>query len=106
MILVPCPYCGPRNASEFRWLGEVRERPDPTAATPAQWRRYLYMRRNVAGWNIERWFHRAGCGRYLVLERNTVTNQFRVAESAPQRTSTESNKSIRSEHGARLPEGK
>jgi len=77
MILVPCPYCGARNASEFHWKGEVRERPDPSTATPAQWRHYLYMRRNVAGLSIERWFHNAGCGRYFTLERNTVTNRFR-----------------------------
>lgn len=78
MILVPCPHCGPRNASEFRWVGEVRQRPDPHAATPAQWRRYLYLRRNAAGWSNETWFHRAGCGRYFVVERNTVSNEFRA----------------------------
>ena len=83
MILVPCPYCGARNASEFNWKGELRRRPDPSTATPAQWRNYLYMRRNVAGWSTERWFHRAGCFRYFTLERNTVTNQFRATPVDP-----------------------
>ena len=35
MILVPCPYCGPRNASEFRWGGEIKPRPDPNSTTKA-----------------------------------------------------------------------
>lgn len=79
MILVPCPCCGPRNAAEFRWCGEVRERPDPGTATPEQWRSYLYLRRNAAGWSVETWYHRAGCGRFFIAERHTVTNQIRAA---------------------------
>lgn len=76
MILVPCPYCGPRNAQEFRWCGELGSRPDPATATPQEWRRYLYFKRNVAGPSVETWFHRAGCGRYFKLERDTTTNEF------------------------------
>src|SRR5271170_6542911 len=88
MILVPCPYCGARNAAEFHWKGELRERPDPSTATPAQWRNYLYMRRNAAGWSREKWFHHAGCGRYFTLERNTVTNEFRNELGTELRSST------------------
>ena len=47
MILVPCPFCGPRNASEFRWGGEIKRRPDPNNTTKEQWRDYLYFRRNA-----------------------------------------------------------
>lgn len=108
MILVPCPYCGLRNASELRWCGELRHRPDPGTATPAQWRRYLYMRRNVAGWSTESWFHRAGCGRYFVLERNTVTNQFRsvAADAGIEETSSESDGQIQNDGSVRPPGGK
>ena len=106
VILVPCPYCGPRNASEFRWMGEVRERPDPSSSTIEQWRHYLYMRRNVAGWSTERWFHRAGCGRYFVVERNTVTNQFGRADAASRRTPTQLSDETADEKDARLPGGK
>jgi len=77
MILVPCPHCGPRNVSEFRHVGESTARPDPGEATPEQWRDYLYLRRNPAGWTIETWYHRAGCRAYFGAERHTVTNQFR-----------------------------
>jgi sarcosine oxidase subunit delta len=103
MILVPCPYCGSRNASEFRWLGEVRERPDPASATLTQWRHYLYIRRNVAGWSSERWFHRAGCGRYFVAERNTVTNQFGRAHETKRETSTQPSDESPDDKDARLP---
>lgn len=77
MILVPCPHCGPRNVSEFRHVGEATARPAVAAATPEQWRHYLYLRRNPAGWTIETWYHRAGCRAYFGAERHTVTNQFR-----------------------------
>jgi heterotetrameric sarcosine oxidase delta subunit len=78
MILVSCPYCGPRNASEFRWCGEVKPRPDSNRATPEQWRDYLYLKANGAGWITETWYHREGCGRYFRTERHTLTNEIRA----------------------------
>jgi sarcosine oxidase, subunit delta len=34
MLLVPCPYCGPRPEVEFRGGGEAHvKRPDPAIAT-------------------------------------------------------------------------
>jgi sarcosine oxidase subunit delta len=80
MILVPCPHCGPRNASEFKWCGEARTRPDPNHTTTAEWREYLYMRSNTAGWTVETWFHRAGCRMHFTAERNTVSNEIRTVE--------------------------
>src|SRR3712207_9581297 len=77
MILLSCPYCGPRNASEFRYVGEVSERPDPNETGVEQWRTFLYTRNNPAGWTTETWFHRAGCRKQLVAERHTVTNEVR-----------------------------
>ena len=83
MILIPCPYCGPRNASEFRYVGESIARPDPNASTQEQWRAYLYERANPSGWTTESWFHRAGCGRYLKVERDTNSNEVRAAQLEP-----------------------
>ena len=77
MILLPCPFCGPRNASEFRYVGELSERPDPNATSPEGWRTFLYVRNNPAGWTTESWFHRAGCRQHFVAERHTVTNEVR-----------------------------
>jgi len=84
MILVPCPYCGVRNSSEFRWCGEIKPRPDPNSATQKEWRDYLYTKTNAAGWVTETWYHREGCGRYFRTERDTVGNEIRAAE-APRR---------------------
>ena len=83
MILLPCPHCGPRNASEFRYVGESPHRPDVATSGPDEWRAYLYLKRNPAGWTTETWLHRAGCRRFLVVERHTVTNEVRSVVDAP-----------------------
>ncbi|MGI8876269.1 MAG: sarcosine oxidase subunit delta [Egibacteraceae bacterium] len=77
MILLPCPWCGPRNVSEFRYVGEPRRRPDVATTTPQQWRAYLYNHTNAAGWVREQWFHRAGCRQYFGAERHTITDEVR-----------------------------
>ncbi len=77
MILLPCPWCGPRDASEFGHVGESSPRPDPAAASPAQWRSYLYLRANTCGWVVETWYHRLGCRRFIKVERHTETNETR-----------------------------
>lgn len=82
MMLLPCPHCGPRGVSEFAYLGEVTSRPDPSSATPAEWRGYLHFHRNRAGWARETWMHRAGCRRYFQLERDSTTNECRPGEPA------------------------
>ena len=79
MILLPCPYCGPRNASEFRYVGELSTRPDPNSTSLEDWRAFLYTRVNPAGWTTETWFHRAGCRQHFVVERHTVTNEVRAS---------------------------
>jgi sarcosine oxidase, subunit delta len=79
MILLPCPHCGPRNVSEFHYAGELSARPDPDETTPEEWRAFLYLRENPAGWTTETWFHRAGCRQHLVVERHTTTNEVRTS---------------------------
>ena len=78
MILLPCPHCGPRNASEFRYLGETKDRPDPATTDPAEWRAYLYTKTNSAGWTSETWLHALGCRAFFTAERHTVTNEIRT----------------------------
>ncbi|MPZ63165.1 MAG: sarcosine oxidase subunit delta [Propionibacteriales bacterium] len=77
MLLLECPWCGGRNASEFAYAGEPMPRPDPESAGPAEWRGYLYLRANRCGWTRERWYHRAGCRRFFEIERNTQTHELR-----------------------------
>lgn len=83
MIMLPCPWCGQRNVSEFHYVGEATPRPDPNTVSPKQWRDYLYVRANRAGWQRENWYHRAGCRQYFGIERDTVTNEIRVPEGSP-----------------------
>jgi len=77
MILLPCPYCGPRNSNEFSYRGEVTVRPPVAGVEPAEWRRYLYEKRNPAGWTTETWYHASGCRKFFHAERHTVTNEVR-----------------------------
>lgn len=77
MLLVPCPHCGPRNSSDLVYKGEFHARPNPDTATPEQWRAYLYLEDNPAGWLRETWYCRSGCRQYFTLERNTESNEFR-----------------------------
>ncbi|HXY45370.1 MAG TPA: sarcosine oxidase subunit delta [Acidimicrobiales bacterium] len=76
MILIPCPHCGERNSNEFSYIGETKPRP-PVDADTAEWRRYLYEKRNPAGWTTEQWFHASGCRAFFFAVRHTVSNEVR-----------------------------
>ena len=79
-FLVSCPYCGPRDVGEFGFGGEKLSRPsDPDRLSAAEWAHYAYDRENVDGLQIEWWYHRMGCRRFIKVERHTDTNQTRQA---------------------------
>jgi sarcosine oxidase subunit delta len=75
MILIRCPWCGPRDAGEFHYSGESKARPDPRSATEAQWRDYLYFPANPCGPVRETWYHRMGCRRFFAVQRDTASNE-------------------------------
>ena len=83
MMLLPCPWCGLRAADEFHYVGEAKKRPDPVAATEAEWRAYLYFQANPCGWTVENWYHRSGCRRFIKIERHTGTNAIKTATPGP-----------------------
>ncbi len=78
MLLIACPYCGPRAEIEFRCGGESHiERPGPPGAVSSEaWSDYLFYRRNPKGAHRERWVHTAGCGQWFNLTRDTVTHRI------------------------------
>ncbi len=78
-MLISCPLCGPRDATEFRYVDEPRRRPDPARTSPQEWRDYLYLRSNPAGQARELWLHRSGCRQYLYVGRDTVSNEVQTA---------------------------
>jgi len=89
MLLIPCPYCGERTESEFRYGGEAHfRRPENhLEATDEAWADYLFMRKNPKGWHRERWMHVAGCKRWFYVVRHTVTHQissvYKVGDPLP-----------------------
>lgn len=80
MLLIPCPWCGPRDEPEFRWGGELPVlRPGPPhAVSEAAWAEYLFIRDNPRGWVRERWLHTLGCRQWLIVLRNTVTHEIQA----------------------------
>lgn len=78
MLLIPCPWCGPRDEIEFRYGGQahVGYPADPDALSDEEWAEYLFMRDNPRGWWSERWMHTAGCRRWFNLTRNTATYEI------------------------------
>ncbi len=78
MLLIPCPWCGPRPENEFRYAGEAHlQRPaDPAVVSDAAWAAYLYLRENPKGSHTERWRHLHGCGRFFDCVRDTVTDRI------------------------------
>ena len=57
MLRLSCPYCGPRDETEFAYGGESHISRPPPEVGGAEWANYLYFRRNVKGVAFERWQH-------------------------------------------------
>lgn len=74
MLRIPCPFCGPRDHTEFVYEG------DATVAYPAldapedAWFEAVYLRENPRGAHSELWHHVRGCRALMVVERDTVTH--------------------------------
>ena len=81
MLLIECPWCGPRAETEFSYGGEAGiVRPaDPYALSDAQWADYLFYRSNPRGAHRELWNHAQGCRRWFGVERDTVS--YRIEKS-------------------------
>ncbi len=82
MLRIPCPWCGLRDESEFRYRGDAgRRRPAGEAGADA-FTAYVYERDNPRGWHSEWWLHVAGCRRLLRVVRHTLTHEIRSVEPA------------------------
>ncbi|PWV64918.1 sarcosine oxidase subunit delta [Plasticicumulans acidivorans] len=80
MLLITCPWCGPRAESEFSCGGEAHiVRPkDPDALSDAEWADYVFYRTNTKGDHAEQWVHTYGCRRWFNVIRNTVTYEIKA----------------------------
>jgi heterotetrameric sarcosine oxidase delta subunit len=76
MLLIPCPFCGPRSEIEFAYGGPAQppRPPDPFELSDADWVDWLTVPENRPGPVPERWCHARGCGSWLTVLRDTVTH--------------------------------
>lgn len=90
MLLIDCPWCGPRSELEFSYGGEAHiVRPsEPDAVSDEQWADYLFMRTNTRGIHNEQWNHSAGCRRWFNVQRDTLSYKilsvYKLGDAAPQ----------------------
>jgi heterotetrameric sarcosine oxidase delta subunit len=95
MLLIECPWCGPREETEFSYGGQAHvARPgDPAALTDEAWGEYVFLRDNPKGVLAERWCHAAGCRRWFNALRDTVSHRvlavYRMGEPRPAVPETE-----------------
>jgi sarcosine oxidase subunit delta len=67
-----CPFCGPRELREFRFLKTLPD--DAAAATPFA---RTYERLGNPQDSREHWQHLAGCRAWLAVRRNPSTGEVR-----------------------------
>ena len=80
-MLFPCPFCGPRDETEFTYVGEPKARPEPADDVSDQaWAAYLYVNANPKGSAREIWLHLT-CMEMFVMTRDTATNAVIASES-------------------------
>jgi heterotetrameric sarcosine oxidase delta subunit len=71
---IECPTCGvERSYHEFWFGGELR---DQNADSDEGEYAATWLRENASGIQVERWFHFAGCGRWLTVARDTRNNRI------------------------------
>ena len=73
-LLISCPNCGSRPFTEFWFGGELIPHTTSPDATDAAEVARIWYRQNIAGLQSERWYHYAGCRRWLTVQRDTSTN--------------------------------
>ncbi|MEW9547928.1 sarcosine oxidase subunit delta [Nonomuraea sp. NPDC050783] len=76
MLLIPCPFCGPRDETEFRYGGQAGVTCPGPDTTDEEWAAYVFLRDNPKGWFRERWFHAHGCRTWFTVERHTLTQEI------------------------------
>lgn len=91
MQLIRCPWCGPREETEFGYGGQahVPYPDDPAALSDEQCARFVFVRANPKGPFTERWSHAAGCRRWFTAVRDTRTHRFVGTSAFPSETPQE-----------------
>ena len=76
MLLIPCPWCGPRDQTEFTYGGDAKAAASrPILELPLEaWYEHVYLRDNPRGPHREYWHHAHGCRAYVTVERDTASH--------------------------------
>ena len=82
MIEIDCPFCGPRDHTEFTYGGDGSIVYPALDAPMEEWVAALYERENICGPQQETWQHVFGCRMWLKVTRNTLTHEITSVEPA------------------------
>lgn len=82
MLRIPCPFCGPRDHSEFAYEGTAGVAYPPLDAPADAWFEAVFLRDNPRGPAEELWHHLYGCRAHLIVERDTLTHEITGARLA------------------------
>ena len=84
-MLINHPLLGPRDASEFTYLGDacLINRPNwQDKDAQKKFDEYIHLRQNPDGEHKELWYHEQGDRSWLVVTRNTVSHEIVKVELA------------------------
>lgn len=77
MLRIACPHCGDRDYTEFRYGGDARQcRPRHGSGDATTWHDHVFLFDNPKGAHREYWQHLQGCRQWLLVERNTASNEI------------------------------
>jgi sarcosine oxidase subunit delta len=82
MLRIPCPFCGPRDHSEFAYEGDASVTYPALDASEAEWFEAVFLRKNPRGPASELWHHVLGCRAHLIVERDTASHEVTGARLA------------------------
>ncbi len=75
MLRIPCPSCGERDYTEFRYGGDANKGGPRMATATSRHGTTTYFCSTIPKVaHLEYWQHVLGCRQWLVLERDTATN--------------------------------
>ena len=81
-MIINHPLLGPRDASEFTYLGDAKLLVRPHSDDIDAYHDYIHLRDNPDGLHRELWFHEQGDRSWLIVTRNTATHEIIQVELA------------------------
>ena len=76
MLIITCPFCGPRDETEFLNGGPAKAARPSTNVADTQWVDWLTVPTNPIGYVEEEWWHAKGCGKWFTIKRHTLTHDI------------------------------